>query len=161
MQIDIISQAEYDIYTAICQEKNLFSFDRADTIFNNLTGDCPLRLYHQNEPRFFGGFKYKCKIRTGMIEDYEAKNASEWQLEKKFQVENGYRFLSELNVEEFQQRRRAFTLSRVGFSESGDYGLVHIAYSSCGYYLLLHHNGENWQRTIHTMSYSFSLGHEV
>jgi hypothetical protein len=156
MEIEIISQAEYDIYSAICQEKSLFLFDRADTIFDDFTGDCPFQEYRRIEPRFTGEFKYKCKTKNkkGMVEDYEIKNANKWQLEKRFQVKNGYRWLSEVKAEELTRRRNSFTLSRVGFSESGDYGLAHIASSACGYYLLFHYDGESWTRMTYVMSYS-------
>ncbi|MEH2304496.1 hypothetical protein [Nostoc sp.] len=152
-----ISQAEYDIYTAICQETNLFLFHRPDTAFNDYTRDAPFHKYHSEQPRFSGAFKYKCLRSKGMIEDYEVKNTREWRLEKRFQVENGYRFASELEPQEFKKARGIFTLSRVGFSESCDYGLVHIAYSacgySCGYYLLLHFNAAIWQRQVYFISY--------
>jgi hypothetical protein len=97
--------------------------------------------------------QYDCLRNKGMIEDYEVKNTREWRLEKRFQVENGYRFVSELEPQEFQKARGIFTLSRVGFSESCDYGLVHIAYPVCGYYLLFHFNGAIWQRQVYFMSY--------
>jgi len=149
----VISQAEYEIYTALCQETRLFLFHRPDTIFNDYTGDNPFYRYHTNEPRFAGAFKYECLSRKGMIEDYETKNSREWRLEKKFQVENGYRFLSEIEPQEHQKPRGIFTLSRVGFDHSGHYGLVHIAYSACGYYFLFNYNLNGWQRQLYFMSY--------
>ena len=148
-----ISQAEYDIYTAICQEKNLFLFHRPDTIFNDYTADNLFHKYHKDRPRFSGAFKYECLRRKGMIDDYELKNAQHWRLEKRFQVENGYRFVGEIEPQESQKASRAFTLSRVGFNESCDYGLVHIAYFACGYYLVFHFNGSVWQRLAYFMSY--------
>lgn len=148
-----ISQVEYNIYTAICQETNLFLFHRLNTVFNDYTGDNPFQKYHNDRPRFSGAFKYECLKRKGMIEDYEVKNTGEWRLEKRFQFENGYRFVSEFEPHESQKAREIFTLSRVGFSESSDSGLVHIAYSACGYYLLFHFNGVVWQRLAYFMSY--------
>lgn len=148
-----ISQAEYDIYTAICQETNLFLFHRPDTAFNDYTADNPFHKYHNDQPRFSGAFKYECLKHKGMIEDYEAKNTHQWRLEKRFQVENGYNFVSDFETYELQKPRGIFTLSRVGFSESSDYGLVHIAYPACGYYFLFHFNGAIWQRQLYCMSY--------
>jgi hypothetical protein len=152
----VISQAEYEIYTAVCQETELFLFHNLDTVFNHHTGDNPAQKRNGNSPRFSGVFKYYCLMRKcqGMTEDYEAKNLLEWQLEKKFEVASGYHLTSEIASNDSKTTRRIFTLSRVGFSDSKEYGLVHIDYqSSCGYYLLFHNNGGIWEKEIQMMSY--------
>jgi|GEM_PF-4472470 len=149
---NLISQTEYDIDTAVCQQTNLFLFHRPDTIFSDHTADEQFHTLNNLE-RFGGEFKYKVIKHKGLIEDYEIKNAQQWTLEKRFYVENGYRFISELTPQESRKPRGVFTLSRVGLSASLDYGLVHIAYSACGYYLLFHHNGSNWEPVGNLMSY--------
>jgi hypothetical protein len=152
----VISQAEYEIYTAVCQETELFLFHNLDTVFNHHTGDNPAQKRNENLPRFYGAFRYYCLRHKcqGMTEDYDAKNLLEWQLEKKFEVENGYHLTSEIKSSDSKTNRRIFTLSRVGFSDSKDYGLVHVDYqSSRGYYLLFHNNGGTWEKEIQMMSY--------
>jgi hypothetical protein len=152
----VISQAEYEIYTAVCQETGLFLFHNPDPVFNHYTSDNPAQKRNENLPRFYGAFKYSCLRHKcqGMTEDYDAKNLLEWQLEKKFEVKNGYYLTSEIESIESSTSRRIFTLSRVGFSNSRDYGLVHVDYqSSCGYYLLFHNNGGTWEKESQMMSY--------
>jgi hypothetical protein len=151
-----ISQAEYEIYTAVCRETGLFLFHNPHTVFNNYTSDNPVQKRNENQPRFYGAFKYYCLRQKcqGMTEDYEAKNLLESQLEKKFKVENGYYLMSEIASSDSKTSRRIFTLSRVGFSDSKDYGLVHIDYQlACGYYLLFHNNSGSWEKEIQMMSY--------
>ncbi|MBE9207613.1 hypothetical protein IQ244_14000 [Nostoc sp. LEGE 06077] len=149
---NLISSTEYEIYTAVCQQTNLFLFNRPDTIFNDYTSD--ERLHRTNDKeRFWGDLKYKLIIHKGLIEDYETKNACQWTLEKQFYVENGYRFVSELAPEKTNKARGAFTLSRVGFSSSLKYALVHIAYPVCGYYLLFRDKGTHWEQIKYCMSF--------
>jgi hypothetical protein len=151
-----ISQTEYEIYTAVCQATGLFLFHNPDVVFNHYTSDNPAQKRNENLPRFYGAFKYHCLMRKcqGMTEDYESKNLREWLLEKKFEVANGYHLTSEIESSDFKTTQRVFTLSRVGFSDLKNYGLVHIDYqSSCGYYLLFHNNGGSWEKEIQMMSY--------
>ncbi|MBD2168002.1 hypothetical protein H6G04_26815 [Calothrix membranacea FACHB-236] len=149
---NLISQTEYDIYTAVCQQTNLFLFHQPDTIFNDHTADEQFHIIN-NTPRFGGAFKYKVVRRKGLIEDYEVKNARQWTLEKRFYFKNGYCFVSELTHQQTDKPCGVFTLSRVGLSASLDDALVHIAYSICGYYLLFHLNGSNWEQVGYLMSY--------
>jgi hypothetical protein len=148
-----IAQVEYDIYTALCSDNSLFLFDNSNTVFCDRTGDNFFYRHCDERLPFYGGLKYRCLRQRckGIIEDYKAKNLYQWSLGKRFQVKNGYRFRSELEAHETQDR--GFTLSRVGLSNSGNYGLVHVGSLICGYYVLFHYTENTWQQEASCISY--------
>jgi hypothetical protein len=75
------------------------------------------------------------------------RNQCRWPLEKRFDVENGYRFVSELAEHEHELAGGAFCLSRVGFSFDGRFALVFIRYAiTCSYYLWLERFPTGWER---------------
>ena len=73
---------------------------------------------------------------------YESRNRQRWALEKRFEVENGFRFVSQLMDHE---RRRPFCLSRVGFSANGQFAVVFIRYAvACSYYVVFERSSTRW-----------------
>jgi len=62
-----------------------------------------------------------------MVTHYEVRNQQSWRLEKRFEVENGYLF--DTDIEHNHDAR--FVLSRVGFSADGSTAMLHLDYHPC------------------------------
>ena len=162
-----IEAREYEVYSAVCQQTDLFQFNLPDTIFEGQTCgdpvDVPLlrkrleanddrREYRVIEPRlaeqFSGPFRFWIWKHPEMLTDYEIKNQQRWPLEKRFEVNNGYRFVSELSEAEQAKVRSSFCISRVGFSTDEKFALVFLRYSMCcAYYMVFERCTSSWVRT--------------
>jgi hypothetical protein len=163
---DPISPEEYEVYTAVCRQLDLFLFNRPDTIFEDQTDrdtvghsvnrprlefDETRREYRVVEPelaeRFLEPSRQWFVRHPEMPGQYRSRNDRRWSLEKRFQVENGYRFMSELGEHEQDLAQGAFCLSRVGFSADGQFALVFIRYAvTCSYYLVFERSPTRWER---------------
>lgn len=170
---DPIAPEEYRVYTAVCRQLDMFLFNRPDTVFEDQTdGDVfehPLtrrrlefdevrREYQVVQPRFSerfsGPFRLWFMRHPEMLSQYESRNHHRWALEKHFEVENGYRFVSELAEHERDAARGAFCLSRVGFSADEQFALVFIRYAvSCSYYLVFERSAPQWKRAEFYMAW--------
>jgi hypothetical protein len=170
---DPIRAEEYEIYTALCRQLDLFQFDLPGTVFEAQTdGDSVLhsihrwqlefdttrREYRLVEPelaeRFPPEFRRRVEQYPEMLIQYESRNQSRWPLEKRFEVHNGYRLVPELGEDEQEEARGAFCLSRVGLSADGRLGLVFIRYAvTCAYYVVFERSPTRLERVALCMSW--------
>ena len=161
---DPVGPEEYEVYTAVCRQSDLFVFSRPDTVFEDQSNgdifDHPKikrrvefeeskKEYRVVQPglatRFSESFHRWFVQYPEMMTQYEARNQRRWVLEKRFKVENGYCFVSELDVQDSDEIRRAFCFSRVGFSAEGRFALVFIRYAvCCSYYLVFERTPLDW-----------------
>jgi hypothetical protein len=164
---------EYGVFSAVCRQFDLFRFNQPDTVFENQTAgdvvehpatrrrleyDEQRREYKVIQPglveRFVDPFRKWFDRYPEMLAQHEWRNRCHWPLEKCFEVENGYRFMSELGVHERDKAQGAFALSRVGFSANGQFALVFIRYAvTCSYYLVFEGVGNSWQRADFRMAW--------
>ena len=170
---DVVSPEEYEVYKALCRQLDLFLFNRPHTVFEDQTDgdsvgnwgyrprlefDQARREYRVVEPvlaeRFSMPFRRWPARHPEMLAQFEACNRRRWPLEKRFEVENGYRFASELGDHERDLARGAFCLSRVGFSADGKFALVFIRYTTtCSYYLVFERSPTRWERAEFCMAW--------
>lgn len=159
-----VTAEEYEIYTAVCRQLDLFQFDRPDTTFEDQTNrdvmerlpprleyDAPRKEYCVVQPglaeKFSEPFREWFRRCPEMVRDYAARNRQRWPLAKRFAVPNGYRFVSELAEHESERAQGAFCLSRVGFSADARFTLVFLRYAvTCAYYLVMERSQGEWRR---------------
>ena len=149
---EAVSEDEYAVFTAVCKT-SLFLFANNGTTFADYTGTAPhFRGFEDKwSAPFTGKAKYLCVQHPEILADFARKNAECVRLERHFEVENGYQWLSERAPED---KNRYFILSRVGFSATGKLGLVYIEYvASCGYYLLFERAGLQWREIHHQLAW--------
>jgi len=158
-----VSLEEYEVYTAVCRQLDLFQFNRPDTVFEDQTdGDaigrlisCPMLEFDEAQREYRvveselaeGPFRWWFKQHPEMSGQYESRNQRRWALEKRFEVENRFRFVSELDEQERDLAEAAFCLSRVGFAAGAQFALVFIRYATtCAYYLVFERCPAGWKR---------------
>ncbi len=157
---------EYAVYTALCRQLDLFRFDLPDTLFEDLTSgdviqppalrprlefDEASREYLVVRPglaeHFDGPSSLWVSRHPEMLAQYESRNLLRWALQKRFDVVNGYRLVSELGEQEQDRAAGAFALSRVGFSACGQAALLFVRLGmACGNYLLFERDSKAWRR---------------
>jgi hypothetical protein len=170
---DEVAAAEYEVYTALCRQLDLFLFDRPDTVFEDHTDrdsfctpasrpslafDEACREYQVVVPEFAERFAFpfrrwfdRC---PEMADQYESRNQRRWPLEDRFEVANGYRFVSASGDQEWDLVRGAFCLSRVGFSADCRFALVFLRCDvACSYYLVFEREPTRWERAESYMAW--------
>jgi hypothetical protein len=170
---DPVTKDEYEIYAAVCQQTDLLQFDLPDTVFEDETnrdsvGDAGNRLrlefdearreYRAVRPELSEAVSLQLRLWfqrcPEMVDQYEARNQRRWPLERRFEVENGFRFVSELGDPDRDVVQGAFCLSRVGFSADGQVALAFIRYANCcAYYLVFKRSRNGWERAEFCMSW--------
>lgn len=147
MAHDTISQDEYDIFTAIFHGDR-YRFDLPSTTIADETSThhfttsadwiyAPLR------------FRYMHKRNPDLTSDFETKNRCRWKLERRFNVPNGFQFLSEREAPK-NEDGNFFTVSRVGFDRENAHGLVYFCYyggplCAQAYFLLMERDRDSWR----------------
>ena len=167
-----ISDTEYEVYSEVFRQYDLFQFGRPDTLVADWTGrnrlhelqltlefDSAAKTYYVREKiaPFYscgkGEFWDRIQNIPGLLDDYGLKNQWSWKLEKRFTVENGFQFRSELEPSEAEQRQGTFCLSRVGFDSEKKSAFVFLGYPVCAYYLLFCLHSKRWRRVEFLMAW--------
>lgn len=147
MAHETIAQDEYDLFTAIFQGDR-YCFDHPMTTVADETA-----TYHFTSCADWTyaplRFRYLHKQKPDLTSDFETKNQRNWKLEPRFQVPNGFQFLSQ-RQESHPEGGNFFIVSRVGFDRENALGLVFLAYyggplCSQGYFLLMQRDRDSWR----------------
>ena len=147
----MIGADEYDVFTAICRQTDLFLFNSPGVVFLDETRpDIMTSRISPNEltaERLSGQFKYRCIKHREILDDFNNKNAKRWPLAPQFECPGGYALVSEGNTND--QQARPLALARVGFSADRSLALAYVEYvAACAYYLLFERSSESgdWAR---------------
>jgi len=142
----MISAEEYAIFSAICRT-DLFNWGTgvtfADETISNKITRAPLEYLSKL-------IRVRCLKHPELLQDFSIKNEQHWKIEKQFQVVNGFELLSKRKIVDSNPQMNLFSLSRVGFSHDGEFGLVYINYCGgplvgVGYFLLFKRTEQGWQ----------------
>ena len=147
MADETISQDEYDIFTAIFHGDR-YRFDLPTTTVADETSThhfttCADWIYAPLR------FRYMHRRNPDLTADFETKNRCKWKLERRFDVPNGFQFLSERQAIK-NDEGNFFTVSRVGFDRENAHGLVYFCYyggplCAQAYFLLMEREGNSWR----------------